>query len=346
MEFASLARIPLIFTGSAVILGVDSVRDTTCVKKFKERFDVFSDAVFAIILTIMVLDVPVEVTSGQLDYMELAQNIGVYVVSFCFVANCWYKHALMFNEVEEVPHTIIILDFLLLLVVSLIPAFTKLMISDIAQGTVMLCGTAYLIVTILEVIIARAMLPTKYQDAAQMKRVYTYIFGSAYLTNSALLVVFIALAYFRPYFGLVLFIIIPIRSFISNAGKQQNFNDISQLDSQGVSSFMKLSQADRRRFLMILRRYIGQMRSVDLSRDDKNAAWLRFVNDVQRSFGIDEEQASQWFHDATLEHKTYQTSRARQESKSQQQHGRSGMQSETLQSRRGRRNRHHRGRRH
>ncbi|MFT9194554.1 MAG: TMEM175 family protein [Bifidobacterium sp.] len=322
------------------------MRDTTCVKKFKERFDVFSDAVFAIILTIMVLDVPVEVLHGELNYMELAQNIGIYVVSFCFVANCWYKHALMFNEVEEVPHTIIILDFLLLLAVSLIPAFTKLMISDIARGTVMLCGTAYLIVTILEVIIARAMLPAKYQDVAQMKRVYTYIFGSAYLTNSALLVVFIALAYFRPYFGLILFIIIPIRSFISNAGKQQNFNDISQLDSQGVSSFMKLSQSDKRRFLMILRRYIGQMHSVDLSRDDKDAAWLRFVSDVQRSFGIDEEQVSQWFHDATLEHKAYREGHPAQEPMSQRPYHKSVMQSGTPQSRHGRRNRQERGRRH
>ncbi|MFT8703965.1 TMEM175 family protein [Bifidobacterium aquikefiricola] len=315
-------------------------------KKFKERFDVFSDAVFAIILTIMVLDVPVEVLNGELNYMELAQNIGIYVVSFCFVANCWYKHALMFNEVDKVPHTVIILDFLLLLSVSLIPAFTKLMISDIAQGTVMLCGTAYLIVTILEVVIARAILPAKYQDAAQMKQVYTYIFGSAYLTNSALLVVFIALAYFRPYFGLVLFIIIPIRSFISNAGKQQNFNDISQLDSQGVSSFMKLSQSDKRRFLMILRRYIGQMRSPNLSRDDKNAAWTRFVNDVQRSFGISEEQASQWFHDATLEHKSYRDSQTQHETMAQRPYDRGTLQHGMPLPRHGRRNRQQRGRRH
>lgn len=283
---------------------VDTQRDTGFMKKFKERFDVFSDAVFAIILTIMVLDVPVEVTGGELNYAQLGINIGIYVVSFCFVANCWYKHALMFNEVQKVPHRIIILDFVLLLAVSLIPAFTKLMISDIVKETVMLCGFTYLLVTILEVVIARAILPAAYRDAQQMKSVYTYIFGKAYLTNIALLVIFIALAYFRPMAGLVLFIIIPVRSFISNASKQQNFNDISQMDSQGVSSFMKLSAADKRRFLVILRRYIAQTRMQDNNDAGQQVAWSHFVSEVQQAFGISEQQASEWFHDAALHRKT------------------------------------------
>ncbi|MDN6522835.1 MAG: DUF1211 domain-containing protein, partial [Bifidobacterium crudilactis] len=173
-------------------------------KKFKERFDVFSDAVFAIILTIMVLEVPVEVVDGTLDYSQLAQNIGVYVVSFCFVADCWYKHALIFNEVDEVSHRIIIRDFILVLAVSLIPAFTKLMISDITQTTVMMCGVAYLVVTLLEILIARSILPGKYSDPERMKGVYTYIFGRMNLSSIILSVVFIGVAYFSPVAGLVL----------------------------------------------------------------------------------------------------------------------------------------------
>lgn len=271
---------------------------TLGMKKFKERFDVFSDAVFAIILTIMVLEVPVEVIDGRLDYVQLGQNIGVYVVSFCFVADCWYKHALMFNEVEEVSHRIIIRDFILLLAISLIPAFTKLMISDITQTTVMLCGAAYLVVTVLEILIARSILPSKYNDAEEMKTVYTYIFGKTNLSSILLIAGFIAIAYFSPVAGLVLFIIIPIRSFISNASKQQNLADISELKPVGVSSFMKLSESDKRKFLAFLRRYIHEVRRADSDSDAKKAAWEHFVQEVQRSFGISEQQASDWFRDA------------------------------------------------
>jgi uncharacterized membrane protein len=268
-------------------------------KKFKERFDVFSDAVFAIILTIMVLEVPVEVVDGTIDYAQLGQNIGVYVVSFCFVADCWYKHALIFNEVEEVSHRIIIRDFLLVLAVSLIPAFTKLMISDITQTTVMMCGAAYLLVTVLEIVIARSILPVKYRDPDTMKGVYTYIFGKANFSSVTLIVVFIVVAYFSPVAGLVLFIIIPVRSFMSNASKQQNFADISELDAVGVSSFMKLPEKDRRKFLNYLRRYIHEVRRGDNGSDAKRIAWEHFVNDVQRSFGISESQVSEWFRDAS-----------------------------------------------
>jgi uncharacterized membrane protein len=272
-------------------------------KKFKERFDVFSDAVFAIILTIMVLEVPVEVVDGTLDYSQLAQNIGVYVVSFCFVADCWYKHALIFNEVDEVSHRIIIRDFILVLAVSLIPAFTKLMISDITQTTVMMCGVAYLVVTLLEILIARSILPGKYSDPERMKGVYTYIFGRMNLSSIILIIVFIGVAYFSPVAGLVLFIIIPVRSFMSNASKQQNLADISQLDEAGVSSFMKLSEKDRRKFLALLRSYIHEVRRAQ-NTEDKQQAWRHFVSGVQRSFGISEQQVSEWFRDAA-EHRAF-----------------------------------------
>lgn len=248
----------------------------------------------------MVLEVPVEVVNGTIDYTQLAQNIGVYVVSFCFVADCWYKHALIFNEVDEVSHRIIIRDFLLVLAVSLIPAFTKLMISDITQTTVMMCGVAYLVVTVMEIVIARSILPAKYSDPERMKGVYTYIFGKTNIGSITMIIIFIIVAYFSPIAGLVLFIIVPVRSFMSNASKQQNLADISELDAIGVSSFMKLSEKDRRKFLNYLRRYIHEARRSDNNAEAKKNAWHHFVREVQQAFGISEQQVSEWFQDASV----------------------------------------------
>ncbi|MFR0554539.1 TMEM175 family protein [Loigolactobacillus coryniformis] len=43
----------------------------------------------------------------------------MYCVSFCFIANLWYQHAVIFNEAKMVPNRIVIL--------SLMPTFTRLM---------------------------------------------------------------------------------------------------------------------------------------------------------------------------------------------------------------------------
>ena len=60
-------------------------------KKLKKRLDAFSDAIIAIIITIIVLELPIHVVNGTVDYVQLFRSVGIYIVSFCFVANLWYQ---------------------------------------------------------------------------------------------------------------------------------------------------------------------------------------------------------------------------------------------------------------
>lgn len=64
--------------------------------KLKERLDVFSDAIIAILITIMVLELPVEIHGQSVHYAQLFHAVGIYLVSFCFIANLWYQHAVIF----------------------------------------------------------------------------------------------------------------------------------------------------------------------------------------------------------------------------------------------------------
>ncbi len=58
----------------------------------RERVGVFGDAVIAIILTVMALELPVYVVNGSIDYTTMLKAIGVYAVSFCFIASLWIQH--------------------------------------------------------------------------------------------------------------------------------------------------------------------------------------------------------------------------------------------------------------
>ncbi|MCQ9153950.1 TMEM175 family protein [Pediococcus acidilactici] len=67
-------------------------------KKLKERMDAFSDAVIAIIITIMVLELPLPQHDALSEYLQFGKSIGIFFISFCFVANIWYQHAMLFKD--------------------------------------------------------------------------------------------------------------------------------------------------------------------------------------------------------------------------------------------------------
>ncbi|MGG5319114.1 TMEM175 family protein [Enterococcus sp. AZ072] len=73
----------------------------------KERVVLFSDAIIAIILTIMVLELPIKyAANGALNYASLFRAIGIYFISFCFVASVWFQMAYAFNAIEKVKNKI------------------------------------------------------------------------------------------------------------------------------------------------------------------------------------------------------------------------------------------------
>ena len=70
----------------------------------KERVILFSDAVYAIVLTLMVIDILIAITGGDIDWRALAGTIGIYLVSFCFVVNLWFQTAQAFERVTAIPN--------------------------------------------------------------------------------------------------------------------------------------------------------------------------------------------------------------------------------------------------
>ena len=99
----------------------------------KARLESLSDAIFAVAMTILVLDIrlpslPRDATSTQLwiVLVPLWPKIGAFIISFLFLAKTWDVHRLIFHAVDRVNYSFSILNVLLLMAACFLPFSTSL----------------------------------------------------------------------------------------------------------------------------------------------------------------------------------------------------------------------------
>lgn len=93
-----------------------------------ERVVLFSDAVFAIIITIMVIDIKLPESVRYANalqvkeaFKELAPRIIAYILSFSLIGNFWYGHLRLFSVLKDYDKGLIIINLLFLFFISLFP---------------------------------------------------------------------------------------------------------------------------------------------------------------------------------------------------------------------------------
>ncbi len=91
----------------------------------KSRLETFSDGVIAIVITIMVLNIPLPDTFSLPEIIGLLKSILIFFVSFCIVGYFWSSHHFMMEQISEVSSTLIWRNLLFLFFLALIPIFTK-----------------------------------------------------------------------------------------------------------------------------------------------------------------------------------------------------------------------------
>jgi len=105
-----------------------------------ERVILFSDAVFAIIITIMVLDVKLpeglrhekpEVISHA--FVELLPKLITYGVSFLLVSAFWIRHLKIFKVLKDYTVPLVVRNLIFLFTISLFP-FAVSIISGLSPG--------------------------------------------------------------------------------------------------------------------------------------------------------------------------------------------------------------------
>jgi TMEM175 potassium channel family protein len=116
------------------------------------RMEAFSDGVFAIAITLLVLELGVpDGSADDLLGAVLAQwpSFLAYVVSFATIGAVWLSHTAITEHLDRVDATFVRLNLLLLLVVSFIPFPTRLLAEHIAEQNAERVATALYGLTLL-----------------------------------------------------------------------------------------------------------------------------------------------------------------------------------------------------
>lgn len=88
------------------------------------RLEALYDAIIAIIVTVLVLELPQPAAPTLASLWALMTSYFAYLLSFLVCANLWQYHHLIYNHVEKINSKIIWLNILLMLVFSLVPYLT------------------------------------------------------------------------------------------------------------------------------------------------------------------------------------------------------------------------------
>lgn len=91
----------------------------------KHRFEFFSDGVMAIIITIMVLEIPLSADFSLKGILTLLHSIFIFFVSFFLVGYFWNRHHGIFDNVEKITNRIVWRNMLVLFFLALLPIFTR-----------------------------------------------------------------------------------------------------------------------------------------------------------------------------------------------------------------------------
>lgn len=125
------------------------------------RLEAFSDGVFAIAITLLVLELAVPLDAEQ-DMLAaiIAQwpSYLAYVVSFATIGAVWLGHTLITEYLDHADGTFLRLNLLLLLVVSFLPFPTKILAEHIASTDAERVATAFYGLTLMASSVLMAVL--------------------------------------------------------------------------------------------------------------------------------------------------------------------------------------------
>jgi TMEM175 potassium channel family protein len=92
------------------------------------RLEAFSDGVFAIAITLLVLEFSIDTATQDLgkELLHIWPSYLAYITSFLTIGVIWVNHHSLFNYVDHVDRALLFLNTLLLMIVAFTPFPTRL----------------------------------------------------------------------------------------------------------------------------------------------------------------------------------------------------------------------------
>jgi uncharacterized membrane protein len=177
----------------------------------KKRFEAFIDAIIAILLTILVLEIKIpenkiESASTYEQVKSLTPYIVSYLASFMLIVGFWIDYHLLFVNITNITKRFIILNMLFILSISFAPFVTAFAGRHYHDAfAVALLSTTYFIMNLFFVLIFLYAKSNKLTDPDFFKNKGTDIYSAI---SVVAIVAAIPLAYVSTYISFTIFLII------------------------------------------------------------------------------------------------------------------------------------------
>lgn len=181
----------------------------------KEKLDTLSDAILAIAMTILVLEI--EAPKTMADLPDFGQQVLLFILSFIVIANFWYERGFFMKQARDIDLKILTTDLTAHLGICLIPLMTKVMFAyDDWHFSVVAYGLLLLFVsTTIDIenymIFESEIKRVEFEQQALVLKLYRQFHVRAFILSSILIV----LAYFFPFVIVYFYTLIPVMRFIN-----------------------------------------------------------------------------------------------------------------------------------
>ncbi|MGO3728081.1 MAG: TMEM175 family protein [Enterococcus viikkiensis] len=187
----------------------------------------------------MVLELPIQYGhTGMVDIHSLFRAVGIYFISFCFVANLWFQTAYAFNRIEQVKNKNLVSYLLLLFFLSLVPSATRLLIEDTIQQTMLIYGVLTLIVTLIMRRLIVTLTEQAISDEKSRKRRVTEL-NRQDMVAIGFRIALLVFGYFYVRAALIVYLILPILAFLQNIVDREEDDLVASLDTEQQADYFQ-----------------------------------------------------------------------------------------------------------
>jgi uncharacterized membrane protein len=194
----------------------------------KGRLEAFSDGVFAIIITIMVLELKAPSTADLDSLKPLFKPFLGYVLSFVYVGIYWNNHHHLFQAVETVNGWTLWANLHLLFWLSLFPVITHWMgATNFDTWPVVIYAIVLFMAAIAFTILVRRLIHSHGKESTIAQAIGDDVKGNISLV---LYLVSIPLAFIHPWLGCGIFWIVALIWFIPDQRIERGIVEVVQLE--------------------------------------------------------------------------------------------------------------------
>lgn len=182
----------------------------------KERFEAITDAILAIISTLMMLEIKLGDLSNAAIHRFILQVV-IYAFSFTYIAILWLNHHNMFRYVEKADIKTIWINFWLLFSTSLLPLATATIDEDFFnQRSHMFFGAVLTLIFIFYSLLEEFAYKISKHRYNRTNRKMNWI-------STIIVAASVPLSFVSIYISAAIFILIPL-SYLLLPNKDKNFD--------------------------------------------------------------------------------------------------------------------------